>query len=60
MSRAAEALFWWSGKELWKPMQAHHKIFEFSYIHDYDVIIIVHERARFKYWHAIAADECLS
>ena len=35
---------------------------KFNYMHDYDVIIIGHEleRARFKYWHAIAADECLS
>ena len=45
---------------------ARHEIFEFNFIHDYDVIIIGHERVEREraleqgYWHAIAADECLT
>ena len=43
---------------------ARREIFEFNFIHDYDVIIIGHgrelERSSQGYWHAIAADECLT
>ena len=41
---------------------AHREVFKFNYIHDYDVIIIGHERQTLEqsYWHAIAADECLT
>ena len=41
---------------------ARREIFEFNFIHDYDVIIISHERSSKVnfYWHAIAADECLT
>ena len=38
---------------------ARHEIFKFNYIHDYDVIIVGHERSSKVGWHAIAADECL-
>ena len=55
-----EAFFWWSGKEYYGN-QARHEILKFNYIHDYDVIIIGHERSIEQgYWHAIAADECLT
>ena len=42
---------------------ARREIFEFNFIHNYDVIIIGHARALEQgYWHAIAADEfeCLT
>ena len=40
---------------------ARREIFEFNFIHDYDVIIIGHARELEQgYWHAIAADECLT
>ena len=42
---------------------ARREIFEFNFIHDYDVIIIGHERSSSSeqgYWYAIAADECLT
>ena len=49
-ARAAETFFWWPGKE---------------YYGNYDVIIIGHACTRARaleqgYWHAIAADECLT
>ena len=37
------------------------EIFDFNYIHDYDIVIIGHARVLEQgYWHAIAAKECLS